>query len=90
VILNVNLALLNMLPIPVLDGGHIVLALVEWFRRKPANVKIVNVIQSVCAVVIIFYMLYVTFYDVQDLPWNRSKAREPQVRFKPPVAPETR
>ena len=90
VILNVNLALLNMLPIPVLDGGHIVLALVEWFRRKPANVKIVNIIQSFCAVVIIFYMLYVTFYDVQDLPWNRSKAREPQVRFKAPVAPETR
>src|SRR5438034_7791344 len=35
VILNVNLAILNMLPIPVLDGGHIVLALIESVRRKP-------------------------------------------------------
>ena len=35
VILNVNLAILNMLPIPVLDGGHIVLALIEAVRRKP-------------------------------------------------------
>jgi regulator of sigma E protease len=33
VILNVNLAILNMLPIPVLDGGHIVLALIEGVRR---------------------------------------------------------
>ena len=37
VILNVNLAILNMLPIPVLDGGHIVLAIIESIRRKPVT-----------------------------------------------------
>src|SRR3990167_7876549 len=35
VVLNVNLAMLNMLPLPVLDGGHIVLSLVEAARRRP-------------------------------------------------------
>jgi regulator of sigma E protease len=73
VILNVNLAILNMLPIPVLDGGHIVLALIESVRRKPVNMRVLEVVQTSCAVVIIGYMLYVTFFDVQDLPFVRNK-----------------
>src|SRR5437763_2513383 len=73
VILNVNLAILNLLPIPVLDGGHIVLALIESVRRKPVNMRVLEVIQTSCAVVIIGYMLYITFFDVQDLPFIRNK-----------------
>lgn len=73
VILNVNLAILNMLPIPVLDGGHIVLAMIESIRRKPVNMRLLEVIQTSCAVLIIGYMLYVTFFDVQDLPFVKSK-----------------
>src|SRR5436190_16981693 len=73
VILNVNLAILNMLPIPVLDGGHIVLALIESVRRKPVNMRVLEVIQTSCAVLIIGYMLYVTFFDVQDLPFIKNR-----------------
>jgi regulator of sigma E protease len=73
VILNVNLAILNMLPIPVLDGGHIVLAIIESIRRKPVNMRVLEVIQTGCAAVIIFYMLYITFFDVQDLPFVRKQ-----------------
>src|SRR5437764_8983826 len=69
VILNVNLAILNMLPIPVLDGGHIVLAIIESIRRRPVNMRVLEVVQTSCAVVIIGYMLYITFFDVQDLPF---------------------
>jgi len=68
VILNVNLAILNMLPIPVLDGGHIVLALVEAVRRKPVNMRFLEIVQTGFAALIIGYMLYVTFFDVQDIP----------------------
>jgi membrane-associated protease RseP (regulator of RpoE activity) len=53
VILNVNLAILNMLPIPVLDGGHIVLAIIESVRRKPVNMRVLEVIQTSCAMLII-------------------------------------
>lgn len=67
VFFNVNLAVLNMLPIPVLDGGHIMLAIIEGIRRKPINVKVLEIVQGVCAMLIIGYMLYVTFYDVGDL-----------------------
>jgi regulator of sigma E protease len=86
VILNVNLALLNMLPIPVLDGGHITLAIIEGIRRKPVNVKIIGFIQTGCALLIIGYMLFVTFFDAQDLPWKRQP-KLPEIRFTAPTTP---
>jgi regulator of sigma E protease len=67
VILNVNLAILNMLPIPVLDGGHIVLAMIEGVRRKPVNMKVLEWVQTACATIIIGYMLYISFFDIGDL-----------------------
>lgn len=67
VVLNVNLAILNMLPIPVLDGGHIVLAMIEGVRRKPVNMKILEWVQTACATLIIGYMLYISFFDIGDL-----------------------
>jgi regulator of sigma E protease len=62
-----------MLPIPVLDGGHIVLAIIESLRRKPVNIRVLEVVQTSCAVLIIGYMLYITFFDVQDLPFVRKR-----------------
>ena len=67
VVLNVNLALINLLPIPVLDGGHIVLAIIEAIRRRPVNMRVLEVIQTACAVLIIGFMVYIAFFDVQDL-----------------------
>jgi len=67
VVLNVNLALLNLLPIPVLDGGHILLALIEAVRRRPVNMRVLQVVQTACAVLIIGFMMYIAFFDVQDL-----------------------
>ena len=89
VILNVNLAILNMLPIPVLDGGHIVLAIIESVRRRPVNMRVLEVIQTSCAALIIGYMLYITFFDVQDLPFVRKKLdqMESQVPAKNSQAP---
>jgi regulator of sigma E protease len=71
VVLNVNLALLNLLPIPVLDGGHILLALVEAVRRRPVNMRVLEVVQTACAVLIIGFMVYIAFFDVQDLFGSR-------------------
>lgn len=91
VVLNVNLALLNLLPIPVLDGGHIMLAIIEAIRRKPINVRILEKVQGAFAMLLIGYMLYITFFDVLDLPWRRPAA-EPvaELKFTPgPPAPDT-
>jgi len=78
VLINVNLALLNLLPFPVLDGGHIVLAIVEGIRRKPINVRLLEFVQSACAIALIGFMLYVTFYDVGDFfsPGRKAEATE--------------
>src|SRR5213596_1934382 len=73
VILNVNLAIINMVPLPVLDGGQGIMALIESVRRKPVNMRVLEVIQTSCAVLIIGYMLYITFFDVQDLPFVRKR-----------------
>lgn len=67
VVLNINLAILNLLPIPVLDGGHILLAIVEGIRRRPISVRVLEYIQNGCGLVIIGFILYVTFFDVLDL-----------------------
>ncbi|HKQ37020.1 MAG TPA: RIP metalloprotease RseP [Verrucomicrobiae bacterium] len=82
VIMNVNLAILNLLPIPVLDGGHILLAIIERVRRRPVNVRILQAIQTTCAVVIIGYMVYIAFFDVQELLWKRTKEK-PHIEFAP-------
>lgn len=78
VILNVNLAILNMLPIPVLDGGHIVLAIIESIRRKPVNIRILEFVQTGCAVVIIGYMAYVSFFDIGDWFGKDANTRKPE------------
>ena len=70
VVLNVNLALINMLPLPILDGGHILLSLIEVVRRRPVSARVLNSIQTGFATLIIGFMLYIAFFDTGD--WVRS------------------
>lgn len=74
VLLNVNLAMLNLLPLPVLDGGHITLSLIEVVRRRPVSPKLLNYIQSGFAVLLIGFMLFIAFFDTGD--WIRSSRAE--------------
>lgn len=64
VVLNVNLAIMNMLPVPILDGGHIVLSIAEWIRKRPADPKIIEVLHITSFVLILCFFLYVTFFDL--------------------------
>jgi len=69
--LNINLAIINMLPIPVLDGGHIMMAVLERIRRRPLDVRVVEYTTTVFALLLISFMLYVTFFDLRRLPLIR-------------------
>ena len=40
-------------------------------------------IQTSCAVALIVFMVYIAFYDVQDLPWKRSKEKPVEIQFAP-------
>jgi regulator of sigma E protease len=76
VLLNVNLAVLNLFPIPVLDGGHVLLACIEKIRRRPINPKLIEYTTTVFAVALISFMLYITFFDVQRLPLLKALFRK--------------
>ncbi len=66
VLFNVNLAVLNMLPLPVLDGGHITLAILEKIARRPVKAKVLEVVQTAFALGLISLMLYVTSKDIGE------------------------
>ena len=67
VFINVNLAILNLLPIPVLDGGHMLFATVERIRGKPLPLAFLERTQMLFVVLLFSFMLYVTFFDVQRI-----------------------
>ena len=81
VLLNVNLALLNLLPLPVLDGGHILLSLIEAARRRPVSPRILNYVQSGFAILLIGFMVYIAFFDAGD--WIRSSRKSQPIVFAP-------
>ena len=64
VLLNVNLAILNMLPIPVLDGGHTIMGFIEGIFRVKIPVIIQTVLTYIFAILLIVLMLFVSFYDI--------------------------
>ena len=64
VLLNVNLAILNMLPIPVLDGGHTVMGLFEGIFRRKIPAKLLEIVTIIFTVLLLSLMAYITFHDV--------------------------
>lgn len=72
VLLNMSLAILNLLPLPVLDGGHITLALVERLRGRPISPRVQEYATTVFALLLISFMLYVSYNDVKRFPLFRS------------------
>ena len=67
VVITFNLGLVNLLPIPILDGGHILLALLELLLRRPVSRKILEPISIVFITLLIGFMIFVSFYDVKKI-----------------------
>jgi regulator of sigma E protease len=63
--ISVNLAVVNFLPIPVLDGGHFVFLVYEGLRGKPASQKVLIATTYVGLCLIVSLMLFVIFMDVR-------------------------
>lgn len=63
--LSINLAIMNLLPIPALDGGKIILNLVEAIRRKPTSEKVEAAITLVGFALIFILMILVTWNDIE-------------------------
>jgi regulator of sigma E protease len=68
--LSVNLAFLNVLPIPVLDGGHLAFLLIEKLKGSPVSERVQSASQIVGLVLVGLLVLYVTYNDIQRLIAN--------------------
>jgi regulator of sigma E protease len=64
VLINVNLAIVNLLPIPVLDGGHITFALIEKLRGRPLPARFLAMSQTVFMLLFFALMAYITWHDI--------------------------
>lgn len=63
--LSINLAIINFIPIPALDGGKILLNIIEAIRRKPASEKVETIVTLVGFAFIVILMILVTLNDIQ-------------------------
>jgi regulator of sigma E protease len=78
ILVNVNLAIFNLLPIPVLDGGHMFFATIAKIRGKEIPFNVIATIQGVFMFLLLAMVLYVGVFDVRRIA--RDKAEEAQVR----------
>ena len=74
VVLNVNLAVLNILPLPIVDGGHVVLGTLEIIFRRPVGGKLLEWIQTGFIFLLLTFFIFVTFKDVGDLVGGDEEA----------------
>lgn len=63
-LISMNLAILNMLPIPALDGGHLMFLIVEKIMGRPLDDKVIEKISSVFFTLLIILMVLIVFNDI--------------------------
>ena len=66
-VISMNLAILNILPIPALDGGHLLFLLIEKIQGKPVDEEISNKIMTVFFSLLILLLVFVLFNDIHEL-----------------------
>ena len=66
-VLSINLGLINLFPVPVLDGGHLFFYLIEFIRGKPLEAKMQGIASYVGLVLVISLMIFVTWNDLVQL-----------------------
>ncbi len=69
-VLSVNLAVVNLLPIPVLDGGHLLFLTLEAVMRRPLSLRQREIVQQVGLVIMLLIMVLVTFNDLNQMVFH--------------------
>jgi regulator of sigma E protease len=65
--ISLNLALLNLLPLPVLDGGHIVVSCIEAIRKKPVSAELLERLTVLFVFLLLAFFVYITYHDIVRL-----------------------
>ncbi len=66
-LLSINLAFANVLPVPVLDGGHLLFLLIERIKGSPVSVRVFNYSQVLGLVLVLALVVFVTYNDILRL-----------------------
>lgn len=66
-VISINLGVLNLLPVPILDGGHILFLGIEAIRKKPLNEKAIMIAQKVGLALLITLMVFAFYNDIMRL-----------------------
>lgn len=66
-LISINLAVLNLLPIPVLDGGHLLFFIAEAVRGRPVGVRVREVAQQVGLVLLLSLVVFIIYNDIMQL-----------------------
>jgi regulator of sigma E protease len=69
-LLSINLAILNFLPIPVLDGGHLMFFTIEAILGRPVNLRAREILQQVGVFILIMLMVLIFYNDISSLYFN--------------------
>ena len=65
--LSINVGVINLLPIPAFDGGHILFIIIEIIKGSPVNPEIENKIHMVFLVLLMLLMIVITFNDIMRI-----------------------
>ena len=75
---------MNMMPFPVLDGGHITMAAMEAIRRKPPQGRLLEYLQTACALMLFGFLIFVTVKDTGDFfGGNKGDGKTLEIEWLP-------
>ena len=66
-LISINLGILNLLPFPILDGGHLLFLLIEKIKGSPVSLKAQEIATTIAFFLIISLAIFVTYNDIQRL-----------------------
>jgi regulator of sigma E protease len=62
--LSINLAVINALPFPAFDGGHVLFIVIEAITKKKVNPKVEGTIHTIGFIILMLLMVYITIQDI--------------------------
>ena len=80
--ISLILMIMNLLPIPILDGGHIFFCFIEGIRKKPLGLKIQIALQNVGLFILVFLMIFAFWNDISRLFSRSSSIKEHNVQIE--------
>jgi len=88
-LINVNLAIFNLLPIPVLDGGHMFFATISKLLGRPLPRKFMENLQVGFVILLLSFVVYVSFFDVKRVGLDIGIVNDPSASSEDTTPPST-